>query len=159
MFWVPTKCFGCEIKKIIFNYPFLSGGLNCYRSFRSEIGLHCMNVLSVLINNKKLIWWWIWPWNGLTKYHKITRCTNNQSCVGRFRGLTVESDHGCTSRIFLDNARNNVTQTLYNVTLMSQKPCKHNNKCDCSKANDLNEVYVVFFQYNITIAIFYCKKT
>ena len=32
---------------------------------------------------------------------------------------SVESDHGCTSRIYFDN----VTLTLYNVTLTSQKPC------------------------------------
>ena len=34
-----------------------------------------------------------------------------------------------TSRIYFDN----VTLTLHNVTLASQKPCQHNNKCDCSK--------------------------
>ena len=45
---------------------------------------------------------------------------------------SVESDHGCTSRIYFDNAGDNVMLTLYNVTLTSQK---HNNKCDCSKIN------------------------
>ena len=35
----------------------------------------------------------------------------------------VESDHGCASRIFFDNVGDNVTLTLFNVTLMSQKPC------------------------------------
>ena len=50
---------------------------------------------------------------------------------------SVESDHGCTSRIYFDNVGDN-------VTLTSQKPCLHNNKCDCSKTNALNEVY--FFQ-------------
>ena len=44
---------------------------------------------------------------------------------------SVESDLGCTSMIYFDN----VTLTLHNVTLMSQKPCQHNNKCDCSKTN------------------------
>ena len=33
----------------------------------------------------------------------------------------VESDHGCTSRIYFDNAGDNVTPTLYNVTFRSQK--------------------------------------
>ena len=33
-----------------------------------------------------------------------------------------ESDHGCTSRIYFDNVSDNVTLTLYNVTLTSQKP-------------------------------------
>ena len=44
---------------------------------------------------------------------------------------SVESDLGFTSRIYLDN----VMLTLHNMTLMSQKPCQHNNKCDCSKTN------------------------
>ena len=35
---------------------------------------------------------------------------------------SVESDHG-TSRIYFDNASDNVTLTLYIVTLTSQKPC------------------------------------
>ena len=41
---------------------------------------------------------------------------------------SVESDLGCTLRIYFDN----VTQMLHNVT---QKPCQHNNNCDCSKTN------------------------
>ena len=36
---------------------------------------------------------------------------------------SVESDHGCTSRIYFDKVGDNVTLTLYNVTLTSQKPC------------------------------------
>ena len=36
---------------------------------------------------------------------------------------SVESDHGCTSRIYFDNAGDNMTLTLYNVTLTSQKLC------------------------------------
>ena len=38
-------------------------------------------------------------------------------------GNSVESDHGCTSRIYFDNVDDNVTLTLYNVTLASHKPC------------------------------------
>ena len=34
----------------------------------------------------------------------------------------VESDHGCAPRIYFDNAGDNVTLTLYNVSLTSQKP-------------------------------------
>ena len=36
---------------------------------------------------------------------------------------SMESDQGCTSRIYFDNAGDNVTLTLYNVTLTSQKLC------------------------------------
>ena len=39
----------------------------------------------------------------------------------------------CTSRIYFDNKGDNMRLTLYNVTLMPQIPCKHNNKCNCSK--------------------------
>ena len=35
---------------------------------------------------------------------------------------SVESDLGCTSRIYFDNVGDNVTLTLYNATLTSQKP-------------------------------------
>ena len=36
---------------------------------------------------------------------------------------SVESDHGYKSRVNFDNAGDNVTLILYNVTLESQKPC------------------------------------
>ena len=36
---------------------------------------------------------------------------------------SLESDLGCTSRTYFDN----VTLTLHNVTLTSQKSCQHNN--------------------------------
>ena len=36
---------------------------------------------------------------------------------------SVESDHRCTSKIYFDNAGDNVTLTFYNMMLMSQKPC------------------------------------
>ena len=48
---------------------------------------------------------------------------------------SVESDLGCTSRVYFDN----VTLTLHNVTLTSKKPYEHNNKCDCRKNS--NERY------------------
>ena len=46
----------------------------------------------------------------------------------------MESDLGCTSRIYFDN----VTLTVYNVTLTSQTPCQCNNKFDCSETNGYN---------------------
>ena len=36
---------------------------------------------------------------------------------------SVESDLGCTLRIYFDNVGDNVMLTLYNVMLTSQKPC------------------------------------
>ena len=53
---------------------------------------------------------------------------------------SVESGLGCILRIYLDK----VTLTLHNIMLMSQKPCQHNNKCEYSKTNGLNEVYMFF---------------
>ena len=44
--------------------------------------------------------------------------------IGTASANSVESDLGCTSRIYFDN-----------VTLTYQKPCQHDNKCDCSKTN------------------------
>ena len=36
---------------------------------------------------------------------------------------SVEKDHGCTTKILFNNAGDNATMTLYNVTLTSQEPC------------------------------------
>ena len=55
--------------------------------------------------------------------------------MGTASANSVESDLGCTPRIYFDN----VTLTLYNVTLTSLKPCQHNNKCEW-----FNEVNVFF---------------
>ena len=54
-----------------------------------------------------------------------------QNSIGTASANSLESDLGCTSRIYIDN----VTLTLYNVTLTSQKPCQRNKKCGCSKTN------------------------
>ena len=48
---------------------------------------------------------------------------------------SVEIDHGCTSRIYFDN----VTLTLHNMKLTSQKPCQHN------IINEVNVCLIVFF--------------
>ena len=71
---------------------------------------------------------------------------------------SVERDHGCTSMIYFDNAGDNVTLTLYRVTMTSQKPCLHNNKFDCSKTNGLNEVNVFSIKYRCYSDILYEKK-
>ena len=55
--------------------------------------------------------------------------------IGTAMDNSMESDHGCTSRICFDHAGDNVMLTFNNVTLTSQKPCLHNNKCECSKTN------------------------
>ena len=65
----------------------------------------------------------------LGHYRSLTRTGS----IGTASANSVESEHGCTSRIYFDNAGDNVTLTLYNVTLTSQKTCKHNNKCDWLK--------------------------
>ena len=58
----------------------------------------------------------------------------NRNCLVQFREISVEPDLGCTSRIYFDN----VTLTLHNLTLTSQKPCQYNNKFDCSETNGYN---------------------
>ena len=71
------------------------------------------------------------------------RCTSNAIVCMDW----VKSDHGCTARVYFDNAGDNMTLTLYNVTLTSRKPCFHNNKCDCSETNGIKEVYVFSIKY------------
>ena len=52
-----------------------------------------------------------------------------------------------TSRVYFDN-----------VTLTSQKPWQHNNKCDCSKTNAMNIAINEVKVFSIALAIFYWKK-
>ena len=57
-------------------------------------------------------------------YPNITYMYLSQSELPRpIPRISMESDHGCTSRIYFDNAGDNVTMRLYNVTVTSQKPC------------------------------------
>ena len=63
----------------------------------------------------------------------------------------VESELGCTSRVYFDH----VTLKSHNVTLTSQKPCQYNNTFDCSKTNGysipqdtINEVNLFCCQSN-----------
>ena len=60
---------------------------------------------------------------------------------------SVESDHGCTSRVYFGNAGDIVMLTLYNVTLTSHKPFKHNKNVIAAKQTVVNEVYVIFNIY------------
>ena len=60
----------------------------------------------------------------------------------KFRGISPRMY--IEERIYFDNVGDNVTLTLYIVTLALVKPCLHNSKCDCSKTNGLNEVNVFF---------------
>ena len=62
-------------------------------------------------------------------YLIINHDTNDQLClfaagyaIGTVSANSVESDHGCVSRIYFD-AGDNVTLPLYNVALTSNKPC------------------------------------
>ena len=79
----------------------------------------------------------------LTSYDIVQSCTSFILCtfhtaIGTASASSanyVESDLGCTSRICFDNVGDNVKLTLDNVTLTSQKPSQHNNKCECSKTN------------------------
>ena len=61
--------------------------------------------------------------NGSTLWNNARESTIKSELPPPIPRNTVESDHGCTSRIYFGNAGNNVTLTLYNVTLTSQKPC------------------------------------
>ena len=62
--------------------------------------------------------------------------------IGTASANSVELDLGCTSKIYFYN----VTLSLPNVMRMPQKPCQHNNKCDCKKKkNGYKLILCVFF--------------
>ena len=76
----------------------------------------------------------------------------------------VESDHGCTSSIFYDNAGDNVALTLYNVTLMSHYYVNKITSVIAAKQTVINEVHVVvvcFFsiKYRYNRICYWGKKT
>ena len=77
------------------------------------------------------------------KQVRMTRQFHNQrpTPTGTALANSMESDLGCTLRIYFDN----VTLMLHNVTLTSQKPCQHKNKCDCSKTNGYKCLKFIFF--------------
>ena len=78
-------------------------------------------------------------WRGSGRLDNIEESVAHKYPIGSASANSVESYLGRTSRIYFDN----VTLTLHNVTLVSLKPCQHNNKWV-----QQNEVYV------ISIAIF-----
>ena len=53
------------------------------------------------------------------------------SPIGTASANSVESDLGCTLRIYFDT----VTLMLHNVTLTLQTHAKLNNKCECMETN------------------------
>ena len=79
-----------------------------------------------------------------------------QLCLHSIRtasGNSMESDLGCTSRVYFDN----VTLTLHNVARASHKACKYINKFDCSETNGYNisqyaiNEFVVFLYSDILL--------
>ena len=68
---------------------------------------------------------------------------------------SVELHHRCTSRIFFDNAGDNVTLTLNNVTLTPQNQASTITSVIAAKQTVINEVYVVVFFFFNKIGIFY----
>ena len=70
--------------------------------------------------------------------------------------LIVSIPDLCTLTYFYFN---NVMLTLHKVRLMSQKPCKHTNKCDCSKQTVINEVYVFTIRYRFSDILLKNTKT
>ena len=57
---------------------------------------------------------------------------------------SVESDHRCTSKIYFDNSGDNVTLTLYNVTLTSQNHLNTITSVIAAKQTVINKV--MFFR-------------
>ena len=67
--------------------------------------------------------------------------------VGTAAANSVESDHGCTSRIYFNKAGDYMTLTLYNVTLTSQNHVNTIASVIEAKQTAINEVYVFSTKY------------
>ena len=98
--------------------------------------------------------------NSLIKVHIVcnicyqsTQTDDNQNCLSQFRQIpwkqTTDVLRGSTL----------ITQVITwcwrkNMTLTSQKPCWHNNKCDCSK-----QMAIAIFYWKIHKLIYSADKT
>ena len=64
----------------------------------------------------------VFSWNKVRSSWDETLMINTQSELPRpIPRNSVDSDYGCTSRIYFDNAGDNMTLASYNRTLTSQK--------------------------------------
>ena len=68
---------------------------------------------------------------------------------------SVETDHGCMSKLFFDKVGDNVTLTLYNVTMTSQKP--FNSITSVIEAKQTAKMKLMFF--SIKYSDILLKKT
>ena len=60
--------------------------------------------------------------------------------MGYASANSVESDLGCTLTVYFDN-----------VTLLSQRPCQHNNKSDCLQHSTINVLEMKMLQMTFVI--------
>ena len=89
-----------------------------------------MKILPNLVQWIRELHWYKHAWYLKTYFFNNVVQTRSYSssddklAIGTTSANFVESDLGCTSRVYFDN-----------VTLTSQKPCQHNNKGDCSETH------------------------
>ena len=80
---------------------------------------------STVANTMSLLFDWLVEitWKIFDNSHQLS------DPIGTASSNLVESDLGCTLRIYFDK----VTLMLHNMMLTSQKLCQHNKKCDFNK--------------------------
>ena len=80
---------------------------------------------STVASTKSLLFDWLVEitWKIFDNSHQLS------DPIGTASANLVESDLGCTLRIYFDK----VTLMLHNMMLTSQKLCQHNKKCDFNK--------------------------
>ena len=61
------------------------------------------------------------------------------STIGTASALSAELRE-FRPQMYIKDLLDNVTLTLHNMMLTSQKPCQHNNKCNCSKTSGFNKI-------------------
>ena len=90
-----TRTISCKIEHL-YTLKIVKTTLKCYTM------LHCIKICTVFL-----------------KHHTIFRGDNQTELPQTIQQNSVESDLGCTSRIYFNYADDNVTLTLYDVNLMS----------------------------------------
>ena len=119
----------------LLNILFENISLNCctYNTYYWRFAKMLPHVLDFFIEGSQLV----------IKYQSFVydarrRCAygsfNVRRPIGTASANSVESDLGCSPRIYFDN----VALTIHYVTLTSHKQHQHNNMCDCSKQTVIN---------------------
>ena len=130
-------------KFIVSNQKEESISIQWVNECRSQIPCSKVTINAVLGSHVQIYVYSISSESLVQKHMSMARkCHNHRPTpIGTASATSVESNLGCTLRIYFDNVR----LAPHNMTLTSQKPCQHIHRRDCSKTNGYKCIKFMFF--------------